>query len=192
VVSFAFVPLVYARVMPVYDQALFWRLVILGMIGAALFWVLSVLGEERRARRLGIVTEVTPQADSQQPSLRTTFGSIWADNAPVDTPSSWAYRPSSPYARRRARALRRRCLQVDRGRDDALQRCLGNRRADQHDRDVCSYPQEPARTTGQNHGLGLALLGIPVLLLGWPPIASHSQWSVRRCFCLGLASACLL
>lgn len=79
VVSFAFVPVIYARVMPVYDQALFWRLVMFGMAGAAFFWVVSVLGEERRARRIGILNPVEPTTTGQQPTLRATLITIWAD-----------------------------------------------------------------------------------------------------------------
>ena len=79
VVSFAFVPVIYARVMPVYDQALFWRLVMFGMAGAAFFWVVSVLGEERRARRIGILSPVEPATTGQQPTLRATLSTIWAD-----------------------------------------------------------------------------------------------------------------
>ena len=79
VVSFAFVPVIYARVMPVYDQALFWRLVILGMAGAAFFWVVSVLGEERRARRIDALSPVQAPTTGQQPTLRATLSTIWAD-----------------------------------------------------------------------------------------------------------------
>ncbi len=79
VVSFAFVPVIYARVMPVYDQALFWRLVIFGMAGAAFFWLVAVLGEERRARRLGLLSQSTPSATGERPGLRATFADIWVD-----------------------------------------------------------------------------------------------------------------
>jgi BCD family chlorophyll transporter-like MFS transporter len=64
--------------MPVYDQALFWRLVIFGMVGAVFFWVVSVLGEERRARRLGTLPPA-PAAGSKAPSLRVTLWDIWSD-----------------------------------------------------------------------------------------------------------------
>ena len=50
VVSFAFIPVIYGRVMPVYDQATFWRLVVIAMIGATFFWFISIWGEEKRAR----------------------------------------------------------------------------------------------------------------------------------------------
>lgn len=78
VVSFAFIPVIFARIMPDYDQALFWRVVIFGMVGAAFFWVVSVLGEERRARRIGALPPL-PASDSKAPSLRATLADIWRD-----------------------------------------------------------------------------------------------------------------
>lgn len=77
VVSFAFVPVIFARLMPDYDQALFWRLVLVGMAGAAVFWVVSVLGEERRARRIG-TTPVMPAAGAKGLPLRATLADIWS------------------------------------------------------------------------------------------------------------------
>lgn len=78
VVSFAFIPVIFARIMPDYDQALFWRLVIFGMIGAAFFWLVSVLGEEQRARRMGAMPPI-PASGSKEPSLRITLSNIWSD-----------------------------------------------------------------------------------------------------------------
>jgi BCD family chlorophyll transporter-like MFS transporter len=78
VVSFAFVPVLFARIMPDYDQALFWRLVFVGMAGAAFFWLVSVLGEERRARRIGTMPPMLAP-DIQSPSLRATLSGIWSD-----------------------------------------------------------------------------------------------------------------
>lgn len=78
VVSFAFVPVVFAQLMPDYDQAQFWRLVIFGMAGAAFFWLVSVVGEERRARRMGALP-LMPAASKRSPSLRTTLSDIWSD-----------------------------------------------------------------------------------------------------------------
>ncbi len=78
VVSFAFIPVIFSRIMPDYDQASFWRLVIFGMIGAAFFWVVSVLGEERRARRIGAMPP-RPAPGSKTPSLRATLSGIWSD-----------------------------------------------------------------------------------------------------------------
>jgi BCD family chlorophyll transporter-like MFS transporter len=48
VVSFAFIPAIYALLMPVYDPQLYLRLVIFAMLGAAIFWFISVRGEEQR------------------------------------------------------------------------------------------------------------------------------------------------
>lgn len=78
VVSFAFVPVLFARIMPDYDQALFWRLVFVGMAGAAFFWLVSVLGEERRARRIGAMPPLLAP-DIPPPSLRATLSGIWSD-----------------------------------------------------------------------------------------------------------------
>jgi MFS transporter, BCD family, chlorophyll transporter len=78
VVSFAFIPVLFARIMPDYEQALFWRLVIVGMIGAAFFWLVSVLGEERRARRIGTMPPM-PAPGTKSPSLRATLSGIWSD-----------------------------------------------------------------------------------------------------------------
>ncbi len=78
VVSFAFIPVLFARIMPEYDQALFWRLVIFGMIGAAFFWLVSVLGEERRARRIGALPPAPP-AGAPALSLRATLSGVWSD-----------------------------------------------------------------------------------------------------------------
>jgi len=72
--SFAFIPALYAGLMPQYDQAAFVRLVWVGMAGAALFWIVSVLGEERRALAAARVQAATPR-----PSFRATFGALWAD-----------------------------------------------------------------------------------------------------------------
>lgn len=78
VVSFAFIPVLFARIMPDYDQEAFWRLVIAGMIGAAFFWLVSVLGEERRARRIGAMPPLLA-SDVKSPSLRATLSGIWSD-----------------------------------------------------------------------------------------------------------------
>ena len=78
VVSFAFIPVIFARIMPDYDQASFWRLVIFGMVGAAFFWLVSVLGEERRARRIGAMPPM-PVGEKQALSLRATLSGIWSD-----------------------------------------------------------------------------------------------------------------
>lgn len=75
VVSFAFIPVIYARMMPVYSQAAFWRVVALGMLGAAIFWVISIAGEERR-----VPATIAPTPDAAAPaSLRENLSEIWSD-----------------------------------------------------------------------------------------------------------------
>lgn len=77
VVSFAFIPALFARIMPEYDEALFWRMVWLGMAGAALFWLLAVLGEERRTQRWA--ARPTPaEIAANRPALRVALSEIWA------------------------------------------------------------------------------------------------------------------
>ena len=71
VVSFAFVPALYAVVMPAYDPALFRRLVLGGMAGAAFFWVVAVWGEERHA--------VAAAATAERRGFHAAFGAIWAE-----------------------------------------------------------------------------------------------------------------
>jgi BCD family chlorophyll transporter-like MFS transporter len=75
VVSFAFIPVIYGRVMPSYDQATFWRLVVIAMIGAATFWFTSIWGEERRSRRANGAAE----AGERAVPLRVSLRAIWAD-----------------------------------------------------------------------------------------------------------------
>lgn len=74
VVSFAFIPIIYARLMPTYTAEGFQRLVWIGMAGAALFWLWSVWGEERP--RAAVVDRAT---EPPAPSLRTTLAALWAD-----------------------------------------------------------------------------------------------------------------
>ncbi|MER2597900.1 MAG: BCD family MFS transporter [Caldilineales bacterium] len=77
IVSFAFIPALFARIMPEYDEALFWRMVWLGMAGAALFWLLAVLGEERRTQRWA--ARPTPaEIAANRPALRVALSEIWA------------------------------------------------------------------------------------------------------------------
>jgi BCD family chlorophyll transporter-like MFS transporter len=71
VVSFAFIPALYAALMPSYSSTLFTRLVLVGMGGAAIFWFFSVWREERPA--------ATPTQTQTAPSFRATFGALWAD-----------------------------------------------------------------------------------------------------------------
>ena len=83
VVSFAFIPVIYGRVMPVYDQATFWRLVVIAMIGATFFWFISIWGEEKRARlAAGAATASAAgaaRAVEQPVPLRVSLRAIWAD-----------------------------------------------------------------------------------------------------------------
>ncbi len=72
------------RLMPVYDPAAFTRLVLVGVGGAAFFWFISVVGEERRSRRLSPhVPEGggRPAQDelAAQPSIREAVSAIWAN-----------------------------------------------------------------------------------------------------------------
>ncbi len=74
VVSFAFIPAIYAGVMPVYDPDAFARLVWIGMAGAAFFWFLSVWREERP-----VAPPAAARPASAAPSFRRTFAEMWAD-----------------------------------------------------------------------------------------------------------------
>jgi MFS transporter, BCD family, chlorophyll transporter len=74
--SFAFIPALYAGLMPRYEQAAFVRLVWVGMAGAALFWIVSVLGEERRA----LAAARVQAAVGPRPSFRAAFGALWSDH----------------------------------------------------------------------------------------------------------------
>ena len=79
--GFALAPILYSVLMPEYTLDAFWRVVIVGMVGAALAWTLSVWGEERQRPR-------SPQAASppdepflpllkratRQPNTRLFFG----------------------------------------------------------------------------------------------------------------------
>jgi BCD family chlorophyll transporter-like MFS transporter len=71
VVSFAFVPAVYARLMPIYNPPSFIRLVLFGVVGAAFFWLFSVWGEERP------VSSTEQRQESQ--SFQETFAALWAE-----------------------------------------------------------------------------------------------------------------
>ncbi len=78
VVSFAFIPAIYAGLMPEYDPQAFMRLVLIGMGGAAFFWTVSVLGEERRA---DAARAAAAARAGGQPTLsfKAAFSRIWAD-----------------------------------------------------------------------------------------------------------------
>jgi BCD family chlorophyll transporter-like MFS transporter len=72
VTSFAFVPVLYARLMPRYDPSLFIRVVAYGMAGAAFFWLFSLWGEERRS-------VVHPSAEKALLPLRQAIARIWGN-----------------------------------------------------------------------------------------------------------------
>jgi len=71
VVSFAFIPTIYARLMPSYEPELYTQLVFVSIAGAAAFWFFSILGEERRG--------AVPATLEQAPAFIKTFSTIWAD-----------------------------------------------------------------------------------------------------------------
>ncbi len=71
VVSFAFVPALYARFMPVFDVARFGQLVLLGTIGAACFWLFALWGEDRHPS--------TPAPRAKQPPFAVVFRGLWAE-----------------------------------------------------------------------------------------------------------------
>jgi BCD family chlorophyll transporter-like MFS transporter len=73
VVSFAFVGILYARIMPSYNPEQFRQLVFLGMLGAAFFWIVSILGEERRS------AQPVQQPADLRPSLKVTLKEIWSE-----------------------------------------------------------------------------------------------------------------
>lgn len=70
VASFAFLPLTFARLLPIYDAGSFIRLGWIVAVGAAVLWFVSVWREER-----------APAARRSEPAadLRQTFALIWTD-----------------------------------------------------------------------------------------------------------------
>jgi BCD family chlorophyll transporter-like MFS transporter len=71
VVSFAFIPTIYAKLMPSYEPELYTQLVLVSIVGAAFFWFFSVLGEEQRG-----AVSAPPE---ETPSFIKTFSTIWTD-----------------------------------------------------------------------------------------------------------------
>ena len=69
ILSFAFLPLVFARMMPTYDLEDFLRLSLIIAVGAGLIWILSVWREERPSR-------FEPREDK---GVREEFSGILAD-----------------------------------------------------------------------------------------------------------------
>lgn len=72
VASFAFGGFLYGRLLPDWDYARFWRLVLFAMIGAFFFWVFSVWGEEKH-----LPDAPTPAAE--RPPLRRVLADIFGD-----------------------------------------------------------------------------------------------------------------
>ncbi|HMQ31008.1 MAG TPA: BCD family MFS transporter [Chloroflexaceae bacterium] len=73
VVSFPVAGLVYGRLMPVYDQAAFWRMTLAGMAVAAFFFVASLFGEERRGQR------VVADSPAEQIPFAALLREMWSD-----------------------------------------------------------------------------------------------------------------
>jgi BCD family chlorophyll transporter-like MFS transporter len=72
VVSFPASAVIYGSLMPVYDQASFWQLVIFGMVTAGFFWFFALFGEERRGT--GVEAE-----EAEQLPFRQLLREMWAD-----------------------------------------------------------------------------------------------------------------
>jgi len=70
VASFAFLPLFYARMMPDYEPAAYWRMVLTGMAAAAVLWFLSVWREER--------PKAAPAPRPPSRPLRVVLRGIWS------------------------------------------------------------------------------------------------------------------
>jgi BCD family chlorophyll transporter-like MFS transporter len=75
VVSFAFIPAIYAGLMPEYTPEAFARLVLIGIAGAAFFWFVSIVGEERRLAP----DEAKAAAQHAPVSFKKAFATIWAN-----------------------------------------------------------------------------------------------------------------
>ncbi|NJN17350.1 MAG: BCD family MFS transporter [Oscillochloris sp.] len=73
VVSFPVAAIVYGWLMPVYDPAAFWRVVLIGMALAAGFFFFALFGEERRGQR---ITADDPQ---EQVPFGQLLREMWAD-----------------------------------------------------------------------------------------------------------------
>ncbi|WP_370650196.1 BCD family MFS transporter [Oscillochloris sp. ZM17-4] len=73
IVSFPIAGVVYGRMMPTYDQATFWQIVLTGMAIAAGFFIFSIFGEERPGQAI--------VADDPQEQLPFTalLREMWAD-----------------------------------------------------------------------------------------------------------------
>ncbi len=72
VASFAFLPLLYGRLMPDYEPMAYLRLVLIGMSVAAILWFTSVWREER---------PTSGAADTQPGSLSSVLRNIWSSRS---------------------------------------------------------------------------------------------------------------
>ena len=72
VVSYAFIPAIFALLMPTFTPEGFLQLILISLVAAAIFWFVSVLGEERRGK-------VEVQAGKAQ-SFRHIYQAILADH----------------------------------------------------------------------------------------------------------------
>jgi len=72
-VSFPISAIVYGKMMPTYDPAIFWKVVLTGIVIAAIFFFFSIFGEERPG-------QVTVTGDPQdQIPFTTLLRQMWAD-----------------------------------------------------------------------------------------------------------------
>jgi BCD family chlorophyll transporter-like MFS transporter len=73
IVSFPIAGIVYGRMMPTYDQATFWQIVLTGMAIAAGFFFFSIFGEERPGQALAV------DAPQDQLPFTALLREMWAD-----------------------------------------------------------------------------------------------------------------
>jgi BCD family chlorophyll transporter-like MFS transporter len=72
VVSFPVSAVIYGRLMPVYDQGLFWQLVLFGTAIAGGFWLFALFGEEKRGASVAV-------DEQEQLPFRQLLREMWAD-----------------------------------------------------------------------------------------------------------------
>ncbi|NNJ10659.1 BCD family MFS transporter [Chloroflexales bacterium ZM16-3] len=73
ILSFPIAGIVYGRMMPTYDPATFWRMVLTGMAIATVFFVFSIFGEERPGQA------TTADEPQEQLPFTTLLREMWAD-----------------------------------------------------------------------------------------------------------------